>query len=204
MSTRPSHVAVYGRLTALYPRSFSDDYRDDLVALFAQQLRDEPPARVWFRVVRDLAVTVPVQHLEAHMNRPSPHIVTLAFGVVAGSMALLAAIAGTATVTPVFVALALVAGAIAYWSWQSSRTLNPVDGGRLWWKLVVAGATLAALTFVAMAIPWPDAVDLGDNAYWFVVFAFLASLMLAATGLLLGLGTWIQRRRMRHSGASPA
>ena len=204
MSARPSHVAVYGRLTALYPRSFRDDYRADLVALFAQQLRDEPPGRVWFRALRDLAVTVPTQHLEAHMIRPSPHIVTLAFGVVAGNMALLAVIAGTAPVMPIFAALALVAGAMAYWSWQSSRVLGPVDGGRLWWKLIMAGATLAALTFVAMAIPWREAVDLGDNAYWLVLFAFLASLTLAATGLLLGLGTWIQRRRTRHAGASPA
>ena len=204
MSARPSHVAVYTRLTALYPRSFCDDYRDDLVALFAEQLRDEPRGRVWFRAVRDLAVTVPIQHLEAHMTRPSPRIVTLAFGVVAGNMALLAVIAGTAPIVPIFVVLALVAGAIAYWSWQSSRVLGPVNGGRVWSKLLMAGATLAALTFVAMAIPWPDAVDLGDNAYWVVLFAFLASLTLAATGLLLGLGTWLQRRRTRHAGASPA
>jgi len=204
VSARPSHVAVYRRLTALYPRSFCDDYRGDLVTLFAQQLRDEPPGRVWFRAVRDLAVTVPIQHLEAHMNRPSPHIVTLAFGVVAGSMALLAGIAGTAPVTPFFAGLALVAGAIAYWSWQSSRSVDPMDGGRLWWKLLLAGPTLAALTLVAMAIPWPEAVDLGDNAYWVVLFAFLASLTLAATGLLLGLGAWLQSRRTRHAGASPA
>ena len=204
MSARPSHVAVYGRLTALYPRSFRDDYRADLVALFAQQLGDEPPGRVWSRALRDLAVSVPIQHLEAHMNRPSPHIVTLGFGVVAGAMALLAAIAGTAPVTPLFAGLALVAGVFAYWSWQTGRTLDPVDGGRLWWKLVMAGATLAALTFVAMVIPWPEAVDLGDNAYWAVVFAFLAAFTLAATGLLLGLGAWLQRRRTRHAGASPA
>ncbi len=204
MSARPSHVAAYGRLTALYPRSFRDDYRADLVALFSQQLRDERPGRVWLRAVRDLAVTVPVQHLEAHMTRPSPHIVTLGFGVVAGNMALLALIAGTAPVMPVFAGLALVAGVVAYWSWQSSRTLDPVEGGRLWWKLVLAGATLAALTLVAMAIPWPEAVDLGDNAYWAVVFSFMASLTLAATGLLLGLGAWLQRRRTRHAGASPA
>lgn len=50
----------------------------------------------------------------------------------------------------------LTAPSIAYWSWQASRSVDALSAlGRLWWKLLVSGATLAALTFVAMASPGP-------------------------------------------------
>jgi hypothetical protein len=104
MNRAPIHVVVYTRLTALYPSAFRDGYRADLVAMFAEQLRDEAPARVWARTLRDLTVTVPAQHLETRMH------------------------------------------------------------GR--WKFLVAGVMLAGLTFTAIAIPWPDEIDLGDGAYW--------------------------------------
>lgn len=57
-----AHVAVYRRITRLYPPSFRHNYGADLVTLFAHQIQDEPPIRVWFRTLRDLAVSVPTQH----------------------------------------------------------------------------------------------------------------------------------------------
>jgi hypothetical protein len=87
MSGPNAHVALYRHLIALYPHSFRDSYAADLVDLFAEQLRDLPPLRVWLRTVRDLAVTVPTQHLAAHMNRPSPRIVMILSALVAGTAA---------------------------------------------------------------------------------------------------------------------
>ncbi|HEX9969540.1 MAG TPA: hypothetical protein VGB03_05320, partial [Acidimicrobiales bacterium] len=95
-----NHLGAYRRLTALYPRSFRQEYRADLVALFAAQLGDEPAARVWLRTARDLAVSVPARHLEAHMQNPSPRIVPLAAGVAAGAAALMALVGGTGPGTP--------------------------------------------------------------------------------------------------------
>jgi len=55
-----------------------------------------------------------------------------------------------------------------------------------------------------MAVPWPEAIDLGENAYWLVVIAFATSLTLVAAGLLLGILAVIEHRRTRPVGASPA
>ena len=52
-----------------------------------------------------------------------------------------------------------------------------------------------------MAIPWPDAMDLGDNAYWLVVFSVMAGLALGAIGLLLGIGALIHRKAMPRPAA---
>ncbi|MEA2686924.1 MAG: hypothetical protein QOE93_2119 [Actinomycetota bacterium] len=199
MSATGGHLALYRRLVRLYPPSFRDNYGADLILLFARQIEDEAPARVWARTVRDLAVSVPAQRLEAHMNRPSTRIVTTASGTVAGASALVALTVGTGPAMPVFLAVALVAAAIALWSWQSARPIpGAVPQGRSWWKVLLAGPALAVITFTAMATPWPDAIDLGDNAYWLVVISLMTSVTLAATGLLLGMVAVIDRRRTRH------
>jgi hypothetical protein len=205
MTDHSAHVAVYGRMTRLYPRSFRHDYGSDLITLFARQIEDEPPLRVWLRTLRDLAVSVPVQRLEPHMKRPSTRLVAAVSGVVAGTAALLALTLGTGPAMPVFLVVALAAGATALWSWQASQPVRPDNvTAKSWWKVLVAGPALAALTLGAMAIPWPEAVDLGDNAYWLIVIAFMASLTLAAAGLLLGMAALIERRRTRLMGTSAA
>jgi hypothetical protein len=193
MSAASTHIAAYRRLTALYPRRFRDEYQTDLIALFSHQLEDEGP-RVWLRTARDIAITIPVQHLEAHMQRPSPNIVTAVSGVVALATAFLAITMGTATSLALLL-VALGAGAIAIWSWKDTRPLrvgNDVDSA--WWKFLIGGVALVIVTFSGMAIPWPDAIDLGDNAYWLIVFTMMTGLALGAIGVLLGIGALIHRR----------
>jgi hypothetical protein len=205
VTARQAHLALYRRLTRLYPLSFRRNYGDDLIVLFAKQIEDEPPALVWARTFRDLAVSVPTQHLEAHMKRPSPHLLTAAFGVVAAAAALLALTLGTGPAMPVFLVVALVSGASALWARQAGQPVRADNAtGNSWWRVLLAGPALAALTFVAMAIPWPDSIDLGDNAYWLIVIAFMMSLTLAATGVLLGVVALFDRRRTRGMGASAA
>lgn len=205
MTARDAHLAVYRRMTHLYPAPFRRDYGEDLGALFAKQIDDESAGRVWARTIRDLAVSVPLQRLETHMNRPSSHLLTVVFGVLAGTAALLALALGTGPAMPVFLIVALLGSAIAVWSWQAGRPVRAVGAaGRSWWKFLLAGPALAAVTFVAMAVPWPQAMDLGDNAYWLVLIAFMTSLTLAATGLLLGIVAMMDRRRDGVVGPSPA
>ncbi len=204
MTGGSAHVAVYRRITRLYPPSFRHNYGADLITLFAHQIQDEPPIRVWLRTLRDLAVSVPTQRLEAHMKRSSSHLVTTLSGVVAGTAALLALTVGTGPAMPVFLVVALCGGAIAVWSWQANQPVS-ADGvaSRSWWKVLLAGPALAALTFIAMAIPWPERIDLGDNAYWLIVIALMTSLTLAASGVILGIVAVTERRRTRRS-PSPA
>jgi hypothetical protein len=194
VSAASTHVAAYRRLTALYPRRFRDEYRTDLVALFSQQLEDDGPGRVWLRTARDIAVTIPVQHLEAHVHRPSPNVVTAVSGVVSIAAALMAVIMGTA-MSLVLLLVAVASGATAIWSWKATRPLratNDVDSA--WWKFLAGGAALVIATFSGMAVPWPDAMDLGDNAYWLIVFSVMTGLALGAIGLVLGIGALIHRK----------
>jgi hypothetical protein len=194
VSAARTHIAAYRRLTALYPRRFRDEYRTDLIALFSHQLQDDGPGRVWLRTMRDIAVTVPVQHLEVHVQRPSHNVVTAASSVVAVSAALLAITMGTAA-SLVLLVVALGAGATAISSWKANRPLQvPNNINSAWWKFLVGGVALVIATFSAMAVPWPDAMDLGDNAYWLVVFSVMTGLALGAIGLALGLGALIHRK----------
>ncbi len=106
---------------------------------------------------------------------------------------------------PVFLVVALLSGAIAVWSWQAGQPIRADNvAGRSWWKVLLAGPALAAATFAAMAVPWPQAIDLGDNAYWLVLIAFMTSVVLAGTGLLLRIVTLVDHRRDRHMGTSSA
>ncbi len=76
MNTQRS-IAAYRHLTSLYPKSFRDEYRDDLVAVFTEQLNNKHTAHVWLFAVHDLIISIPSQHLEARMNRPAPQSVTI-------------------------------------------------------------------------------------------------------------------------------
>lgn len=205
MTAARAHLALYRRMTRLYPPAFRHDFGADLVRLFAQQIEEEPPARVWARTFRDLVVSVPAQRLEAHMNRPPAHLLPVVTGVVAGTSALLAVTLGTGPATPVFLVLALLGGAATVWSWEACQPVRADNvAGRSWWKVLLAGPALAALTFAAMAVPWPESVDLGENAYWLVVIAFMTSLTLVAAGILVGIVGVVERRRTRHAGPTPA
>jgi len=86
----PSAAGVYSWLLRLYPRRFRNEYGTDMALLFAQQLRGEPTSRVWARGVVDLAVTIPTQHLEAHMDRPPNPSVPVVFAAVSVSGLVLA------------------------------------------------------------------------------------------------------------------
>jgi hypothetical protein len=128
------------------------------------------------------------------VHRPSHNIVTAASSVVAVAAALLAITMGTA-MSLVLLLVALGSGAIAISSWKANRPLrvaHNVDSA--WWKFLAGGVTLVIVTFSAMAVPWPDAMDLGENAYWLVVFSVMTGLALGTIGLLLGIGALIHRK----------
>jgi len=201
MSNGRIHVATYRRLTALYPHAFRQHYRDDLVAIFTEQLRDDPAARVWLRTLLDLAVTVPTQQLEAHMHRSSSKVVGVATAGLSAAAGLLTIVLGGPAPSWPFLLIALVAGTVAVLSWRAGRPISVGSAAaRTWWKFLVAGGMLAVVTFSAMAIPWPDSMDIGF-AYFLALFGILASLTLAAIGLVLGLAALLHYRRRPALGS---
>ena len=180
--TSPRAVVVYRRLLWLYPRSFRDEYGSDMALLFADQLRDEPAARVWARGAVDLAISVPARHLEAHVNRPPNAVVPLLFA----SLSLAGALAGLAggsnlVVLAVCMAIAVLAGALAIAARRQARAVMPHSGlTAQWWKLLTFGS--AAL--VAMIVA-EGATDL--SLWWPMVITVLCALVALGAGLVLGL-----------------
>ncbi len=191
-------LTIYRALTGLYPRSFRDDYQEDLVVLFSHQITDESPIGVWARTIRDLAVTVPAQHLEAAMHRPPTPVLVGICSVVAAIALALALVLGTGRppVSIVFLIVAVVSGAVGVSAWRAQRPIRDVGPfDAVWWKFLLAGGSVVAATFAGMAIPWPDAMDLGDNAYWLVVISMMTGFMLGAFGVLLGIAAVVRHHR---------
>ena len=91
--------------------------------------------------------------------------------------------------------VALGSGAVATWSWKANRPLHVAGNvDAAWWKFLTGGVALVIVTFSAMAVPWPDAIDLGDNAYWLIVVSIMTGLALGTIGLLLGIGALVHRK----------
>ncbi len=172
---------TYRALVRLYPPAFRDEYGDDLVALLHDQLADEPGPRVWARAIRDLLLTVPTQHLEAHMHHPSQRALT----VVAAAAAIVALVIGSVIGSVAVPALIVVVGGV--WVSLASWRSNQVVDAPSWRKRVVLGVSLIAGVAIASAIPWPDSVDLGGDLAWSLgAVAVVTALTLIGSGLVLG------------------
>lgn len=199
------HLMIYQALISLYPQPFRDEYREDLVLLFSHQIRDESPVGVWGRTARDLSVTVPAHHLEAAMHRPPTNVLVGICSVAATSALALALLVGTGGPAVAIVALlvAVASGAVGISAWRAQQPIRDVDSSdALWWKFLVAGVILVAATFAAMSIPLPDAIDLGDNAYWLVVISLMTGFVSIVLGVLLGIAALVRRHRQRPSAAT--
>src|SRR5205814_2276738 len=62
------HLRLYRAALVLYPRSFRRSYREPMLQLFGDCVRDVG-AKAWLRAAPDLVRTVPAQRIEAVMNR---------------------------------------------------------------------------------------------------------------------------------------
>ena len=180
---------MYRTLLLLYPRRFRREYGALMVQLHRDQRRDRG-MRAWLTTSRDLFTTVPARNLEAFMSmNPQGKLVAAA---IATSVAILvfAAFGGAIGALVLMLLLAWILTTVL-------RRRNAVPSSTLWWKLVVAGVSLFALTFVVFAPPWPqswrEAVP-GDVAWGVGSVAVITSLVLVATGLLSGLAVWAGRR----------
>ena len=177
-------VAVYRRLVGLYPRAFRDEYGPDLVGLLAEQLRDEPTGRVAARCLADLALTLPNQHLEAHMERSSNLVVTCALGALAFATAVVGVAVGHPAVLAICLAIAAVTAGLALLNARRGRPVAVQQPAAAhWWKPAVAGlVVLAALVAITTATG-----ELPEGGWFVAMVTGLAGLLLVGTGLVLGL-----------------
>jgi hypothetical protein len=71
-------LAIYRRLCALYPHAFRAQYEDEMVMLFADQLRDAATrgrwsvVRTWWRCIGDLVVTATGERLRRRLAMTQP------------------------------------------------------------------------------------------------------------------------------------
>ena len=197
MTARRS-TALYRHLSALYPRSFRDEYGEDLVATFTEQLADDGATRVWWSTFRDLVVSVPFQYLEARMNRrPSPQTAAeISTGVTVAAV-VLALVAGTGPVVGVFLLAAVAALVVATLAWKAARPVG-LNGANRWRTMLVVGAALLAAVLVVINVPPYNGKDLPGPGWALMMLSLVSSVALIVVGLTMG----IAGRSAQHTTAS--
>jgi hypothetical protein len=171
-------VAVYRALLRLYPGAFREEYGEDMVLLFCEQLCDEPNWRVCGRGLVDLAVTVPTRHVEVHMSRNrTPALVMLVSIAVASALFVL--VEGA-----LGLAVAGLGAGLAMLIWRRERPAVAERAATAkWWKLLVIGALLLAGVIGTTTATG----ELSEPAWIVAAVALLVSVILLAAGGVLGL-----------------
>ncbi len=193
-------INTYRQLAKLYPTSFRDEYGDDLVAVFAEQLDDEGTGRVWFSTIHDLIVTVPTQHLEVHMNRPTPHTVALIATSITVAALILAVIAGTGPVVGVFLLIAVAALVVATLSWKAARTageLGKATASR-WRTFLLIGVALLIAVIVVINVPPYNNRDLPGAGWALMMLSLVTSVALITVGVTIGIAQRSTHRTASH------
>ncbi|MEO5842946.1 MAG: hypothetical protein ABIQ73_26545 [Acidimicrobiales bacterium] len=186
MSREPIAVRMYGSLVRLYPRQFRDDYSADMVQLVRDQCVDEPAWKVCGRAAIDLAITLPAQQMEAHMNR-TPNLLVPLFYTAVATGGVLAAIVGGTNIAMVIVGacVAVAAGSMATIAWRRAGPLRGTTPNSGWWKFVVAGPAIIAAVIIA--------AGLGVEAWYLGMVSVFVAFLLTGIGLLLGLARLVHR-----------
>lgn len=195
--SEPRSVNLYRHLSKLYPRSFRDEYGQDLVATFTEQLRSETSGRVWRSTIRDLAVTLPTQHLEVHMNRPSSRTVAMIASSVTVASLGIAITTGTGADTAVFLLIAIAALVVATLAWKAARPADQ-NGSTIvnrWRTLLLSGVALLATVIVVINVPPYNDRDLPSAGWALLMLSLVTSIALITVGLTMG----IARRSTRHA-----
>lgn len=191
-------VGIYRCLLRVYPRRFRVEYRDDMALVFAEQLRNEPATRVWTRSVIDLAITIPAQHLEAHMNRPPNPTVSVVFAALSVTGVVMVVLGGTKLGIAGFgLAVAAVAGMLAVASWRTTRAVTAErPASAHWWQVLLGGVGVLATTIAVLNISG----EVPDGWWVPMMLTLLAGIMTTATGLILGVAHLTTRRPRNATG----
>lgn len=179
----PRSATAYRRLLHAYPRPFREEYEDDMVLLFTEQLRDEGPSRVWARTAVDLAITIPTRHLEAHMHRDPNSAVPVVFAAFSASGLVVAVVGGTSVAVAGLGAVAAVVFAVlASASWRRTRAVG-TGAASHWWQVVAGGGGVLATTAVVVNV-----VGEVPDGWWApVMLVLLAGIVTTAVGFILGI-----------------
>lgn len=186
-------IAVYRHLTALYPKAFRAEYGADLVATFAEQLAEDGTAKTWLSTIRDVAVTVPSQHLEARMRRPNPQTLAVIATTVTVAALVLAFAAGTGPVVGVFLFVAIAALAVSTVAWKAARPAAQRVRYR-WRTYLVGGVLLLGAVIATINVPPYNDRELPGIGWALMMLSLITSIGLITVGTTMG----IAQRSTRH------
>ncbi len=192
MTRNDAIVAAYRVLQRLYPRAFREEYGDDIVQLFREQLRDESSWRVCGRGLVDFAVSLPTRHVEIRMarNRTPALVMLVSLVLAATTFAFVEGLVG--------VAVAALGAALAIIIWRKERPARAERGaaGR-WWKLLTSGIALLAIVLGATTAMG----ELSEPEWVVFAVALLVSVTLIGTGTVLGVIHLTDRHRANRIAA---
>ena len=184
--------SIVRALLWLYPPRFRREYGPSMLQLYSdlERAHSSHPFR---RALSELAITVPYQHWEAFMATAPVTRATI-------TVAFTAAIAITSIVIGATVIGSLVLLLLAWELYAVMRMRGDGlgTGSRSWWHVLLAGVGVFAAIFVIFALPWPESWRSqvpGELAYFCVLGGIALSIVLVATGLLMGIGRLALRRR---------
>jgi len=183
---------TYRVLIWLYPRRFRREYGTAMTQLYTDLERARAP-HAFRRALAELALTIPYQYWEALMAT-SPMTRTAITVVFTAVIAITSIVVG-ATIVGLLVLLLLAWELYAVLRVRGSHVSR---SSRTWWQLLLAGAGVFATIFVIFALPWPESwrSEVPEEVAWFCVMIGVSlSIVLVATGLLMGVGRLAVRRR---------
>ena len=181
-----AHSALYRRFCSCYPKAFREEYGEDLVTTFAQQLAEQGAANCWLRTLRDLAITIPVQHLEPPMKRPTSSQVTVVCLALAVGGTMAAVVVGTSLYALILLGFAAAAITVAVMSRRAAKPALALEGSTSWKKFLGAGAVLLAIIIVLINLPGTKNQELSELAWSVMMISMLLSFALIGAGLILG------------------
>ena len=186
-------LRFYRALLRLHPKSFRQEYGDDMALLFAEQLRDGNTSLVWWRGLLDLAIAVPTRHLEAHVHRPPANTVPVLFAAVATAGILAVGIGGSNTATAsVGFAVAVVAGLLAFAARRRTRDVTaPMAGSDNWWRFLAGGIGGIAV----FAVTTTSVGELSAGGWVAGMVFLLTAVVLTCVGVVLGVARLARPRQ---------
>ncbi len=189
MSAREGSTRLYSLILLLYPHSFRKEYGDEMRLAFCDLRRDEPRRRVYTRIARDAAGSIPRAQLEEGTMRS----VGIAAGVVAVAIAIGGAVTGSFFVGSLIVigGIGIIVGLAALLSRAGRRPTERVYSASRWpwWALLAGGLAVFQIVFASgQLISEPKKEHV-----------FALGLMLAFAGLF---GGGVLLRNRGHAGGN--
>ncbi|HEY3670210.1 MAG TPA: hypothetical protein VGN51_04695 [Acidimicrobiia bacterium] len=183
---------AYRALLFLYPRRFRREYRDPMLQLYRDALRDH--SQSWPRLAGDVVMSVPVQHKEAFRTMSTQGKLLTASVVITIAIVAFMAVGGALFALALMLVLA----------WTLARLLRERDAqpsSGFWWKLSLSGVGVFAAAVLFFGGPWlqswRDEVP-AELGWWSGMFIFCTAIVMIIAGLLSGVVQFASRRRLSH------